>query len=149
MERFLVSEIPRAVFKSQEAGAYDLSESAAKGAGVFHSFSQTEEVLDADIVIVGSGAGGGVVALKLAGLGKKVVVVEKGECILVEQMPVEQLENERIYDGEGGAFVTADGKGTILAGSNWGGSTTVNLLGSLEVSCADSNERRVGLMEYS
>jgi hypothetical protein len=115
----------------------------------FHSFSQTEEVLDADIVIVGSGAGGGVVALKLAGLGKKVVVVEKGECILVEQMPVEQLENERIYDGEGGAFVTADGKGTILAGSNWGGSTTVNLLGSLEVSCADSNERRVGLMEYS
>ncbi|KAF8251782.1 FAD/NAD(P)-binding domain-containing protein [Wilcoxina mikolae CBS 423.85] len=106
----------------------------------FHSFSGAAEAMDVDIVIIGSGAGGGVVAAKLAGLGKKVVVVEKGECIPVEQMPVEQLEHERLYDGAAGAFVTADGKGTILAGSNWGGSTTVNFLGSLELSDDVRNE---------
>lgn len=107
----------------------------------FHTFLRDREpaLLEADIVIVGSGAGGGVVAAKLAGLtvqgGRKlkVVVVDRGECVPIEQLPVEQTEIQRIYDGPSGAFTTKDGKGAILAGSTWGGSTTVNYSGSLEV----------------
>ena len=108
---------------------------------MFHTFLGVRDLalLEADVAIVGSGAGGGVVAAKLArltvqgGRKLKVVVVDRGECVPIEQLPVEQTEIQRIYDGPSGAFTTKDGKGAILAGSTWGGSTTVNYSGSLEV----------------
>lgn len=107
----------------------------------FRTFPGARKIalLEADVVIVGSGAGGGVVAAKLAGLtaqgGRKlkVVVADKGECVPIEQLPVEQAEIQRVYDGPSGALMTRDGKGAILAGSTWGGGTTVNFSGSLEV----------------
>jgi len=81
--------------------------------------------LEADIVIVGSGAGGGVVAAKLASQfkgTKRIVVLERGDYIPQSQLPLRQTDYNKLYDGSIGAFMTKDGKGAILAGATWGGS---------------------------
>ncbi len=82
--------------------------------------------LDADIVIVGSGAGGGVAAGVLAGAGKNIVVLEKGDSVDTRRMT--QIEGEMLgamYLG-GGLIMTQSGSMPILAGSCLGGGTTVN-----------------------
>ena len=48
---------------------------------------QTPIVLEADVAIVGSGAGGGVVAKALAEAGRSVVVLEAGSLVTEPEMP--------------------------------------------------------------
>ena len=85
-----------------------------------------EVTLDADVAIVGSGAGGGVVAADLATAGRSVVVVEAGPFVDEPTMPSGELEAiERLYLNHG--FVsTWDGAVTLLAGAVVGGGTLVN-----------------------
>jgi hypothetical protein len=84
------------------------------------------EVLEADVVIVGSGAGGGTIAGVLAKQGKKVVVLEAGRA--TSERDYRQLEAEAsatmMY--RGGFTVSADGHAAILAGATLGGGTTIN-----------------------
>ncbi len=91
----------------------------------------TQDVtLTCDTVIVGSGAGGGVVAGELAAAGEDVIVVEKGPY--VDRDGYDGLEvraMERMYEDRG-ALVTADGGVSVLAGSCLGGGTTVNWAGA-------------------
>jgi choline dehydrogenase-like flavoprotein len=85
-----------------------------------------EEVLEADVCIVGSGAGGGVVAGELAAAGKSVVVLEAGGYY--DDCDFDQLElsaYQRLYLN-GGPFPTADGQIAVVAGSCVGGGTVVN-----------------------
>ncbi len=82
--------------------------------------------LTADVVVVGSGAGGGVIAGKLAGEGKRVCVLEMGGYF--NEADFNQLElwaYENLYRG-GGITQTDDGSIVLMAGSNLGGGTTVN-----------------------
>jgi hypothetical protein len=82
--------------------------------------------LTADVVVVGSGAGGGVVAGELATKGKDVVVLEMGGYY--NEADFNQLElwaYEHLYRG-GGVTQTANGSIALMAGSNLGGGTTVN-----------------------
>lgn len=82
--------------------------------------------LEADVVVVGSGAGGGVIAGELAGAGKDVVVLEMGGYY--NEADFNQLElwaYQNLYRG-GGLTATDDGSITLMAGSNLGGGTTVN-----------------------
>ncbi len=82
--------------------------------------------LEADVCVVGSGAGGGVIAGKLAPAGKKVVVLEMGGYF--NEADFNQLElwaYENLYRG-GGITTTDDGSIALMAGSNLGGGTTVN-----------------------
>ncbi|GAB4819154.1 hypothetical protein N2152v2_006200 [Parachlorella kessleri] len=74
-------------------------------------------VVECDAVVVGSGAGGGVAAARLAAAGLKVVVLEKG------RMEGEALE--AMYE-KGGTLATEDGKIAVMAGSTLGGGTRVN-----------------------
>jgi len=69
--------------------------------------------LDADIVIVGSGVGGGSVALSLAGTGARILILERGEHLPrepqnwdAEAVFVDQRYRtaDLWYDGEGNAF---------------------------------------------
>ena len=82
--------------------------------------------LTADVVVVGSGAGGGVIAARMAESGKEVVVLEAGGYYNEEDF--DQLElpaYQRLYRA-GGTALTDDGGITLMTGSNLGGGTTVN-----------------------
>jgi choline dehydrogenase-like flavoprotein len=82
--------------------------------------------LDCDVVVIGSGAGGGVVAGELAALGKDVIVLEQGGYLA--EADFTHLEGDafrRLYDA-GGLRATNDLGLVILQGSCLGGGTVVN-----------------------
>jgi choline dehydrogenase-like flavoprotein len=81
-----------------------------------------------DIVIVGSGAGGGTVAKELAPMareGLRILVVEKGARFRDEDFSGRELEMAGALYEEGGGFLTAQGTMTLAFGSAYGGSTVV------------------------
>lgn len=90
-----------------------------------------DTVLEADAVVIGSGAGGGVVAGELARAGKSVVVLEKGgynyegNFTWHEEQAMPELFLKR------GALSTNDLGVIMLAGGTLGGGTTVNWMTSL------------------
>jgi choline dehydrogenase-like flavoprotein len=82
--------------------------------------------LDADVVVVGSGAGGGVIAGTLAASGLQVVVLEAGgyfDCADFNMLELWAFQN--LYY-RGGPTPTADLNVSMQAGSTVGGGTTVN-----------------------
>jgi len=82
--------------------------------------------LTAEVVVVGSGSGGGVVAGHLAKQGRDVVVLEAGGYY--NEADFNQLElwaYEKLYRS-GGLSGTADGRISLMTGSNLGGGSTVN-----------------------
>jgi choline dehydrogenase-like flavoprotein len=82
--------------------------------------------LDCDVVIVGSGAGGGTAAGVLAKEGLDVVVVEAGGYFSEEDFDGAELDGYvKLYAG-GGGVPTPDQSIGLLAGSCLGGGTTVN-----------------------
>ncbi|MBJ7328866.1 MAG: FAD-dependent oxidoreductase [Solirubrobacteraceae bacterium] len=100
-------------------------EQAPKTIGVLRPDGD-ELVLTADVVIVGSGAGGGVIAGQLAQAGKDVVVLEAGGYFNESDFNgLELWAYEHLYRG-GGITQTAEGTIALLAGSCLGGGTTVN-----------------------
>lgn len=82
--------------------------------------------LKADVVVVGSGAGGAVAAYKLAKAGKRVIVLEAGPYVPSEQF-TEMLAGGmgQLYEDDGGQS-NLSGDFTILQGRCVGGSTVVN-----------------------
>ena len=85
-----------------------------------------ELALTADVVVIGSGSGGGVVAGHLATHGRDVVVLEAGGYY--NEADFNQLElwaYENLYRA-GGMSGTADGRIALMTGANLGGGSTVN-----------------------
>jgi choline dehydrogenase-like flavoprotein len=83
---------------------------------------------DYDVVIVGSGAGGGTVAQELAPLvksGVRVLVLEQGPRLADDEFTGRELEMADALYEDGGAFLTADGAMTLAFGRALGGSTVV------------------------
>ncbi len=90
------------------------------------------QTLTCDVLVVGSGAGGGVVAAELAAAGQDVIVAEKGAYFANDRLPDTELDGMRLlYEGRG-ALRTADRGMVVLAGSTLGGGTTVNWMTCLE-----------------
>jgi len=91
---------------------------------------EKDTVLSCDVLVIGSGAGGGVVAGELAEVGKDVIVVEKGPYLHGEAFSQEEGKMvETLFDGKG-AITSSNGQISIFAGSCLGGGTTVNWAGS-------------------
>ncbi len=87
-------------------------------------------LLSCETVIVGSGAGGGVVAGELAEAGQDVVVIEKGPYLDRDAFAQRETEAmDRLYE-QHGALTTKSGSVSVLAGSCLGGGTTINWAGS-------------------
>ncbi|KAJ3109909.1 hypothetical protein HK100_003226, partial [Physocladia obscura] len=87
--------------------------------------------LTVDAVIIGSGAGGGVVAAELAKAGLKVIVLEKGKYYAPTDLSHEERESfGSLYENQG-VLQSENGSILILAGSTFGGGTYVNWSASL------------------
>ena len=85
-----------------------------------------DTVLDCDAVVVGSGAGGGVVAGVLAAAGRSVVVLEKGPNPGGREFTQVEGDMLNALYLDGGLLMSQSGSMPILAGSCVGGGTTVN-----------------------
>ena len=83
-------------------------------------------VFEADVVIVGTGAGGGTSAEILAEAGLKVVLIEEGALRTSSDFRNDEATGYAELYQEGAARASKDGGIGILQGRTVGGSTTVN-----------------------
>lgn len=88
------------------------------------------EELSCDTVIVGSGAGGSVVAAVLAQKGEEIIVVDKGPYLKPNEITQQEMPMIRQLYERQGTLASEDGGTSIFAGSCIGGGTTVNWAGS-------------------
>ena len=85
-----------------------------------------EPHMTCDVVVVGSGAGGGTMAGVLAQAGLDVIVVEAGDFYDDEDFDGGELEGLRRMYLNGGGAASDDGSIALAAGSCLGGGTVVN-----------------------
>ncbi|HTU83709.1 MAG TPA: GMC family oxidoreductase [Candidatus Acidoferrales bacterium] len=104
-----------------------IAEGLGRGWKVYDASALDRDLeLEADVVIVGTGAGGGTAAEILSNAGLRVVMIEEGP--LKSSRDFHMLEREaypELYQ-DSAARQTKDKAITILQGRNVGGSTTVN-----------------------
>lgn len=99
---------------------------APGGPEPLQTFTPTESTCAADVCIVGSGAGGGLIAGVLAKAGLNVVVLEAGQARNeADFMGYEMLAYQQLF-WRGGVTATADMNVSMVAGSTLGGGPTVN-----------------------
>jgi len=82
----------------------------------------------ADVVVVGSGAGGGTVAQRLAPLaraGRRVLVLEQGPRLLTRDFTGDETDMAPALYADAGGFLTSQGTMTLAFGQAYGGSTVV------------------------
>ncbi len=89
------------------------------------------QTFEADVVVVGSGSGGGVIAGTLAREGRKVVVVEASGYFNESDFVGFELQAYQEMFWRGGPTPTADMNVTIQAGTTLGGGTTINWMNCL------------------
>ncbi len=85
-----------------------------------------DTTLEADVVVIGSGAGGGVAAGELARAGKSVIVLEKGGYNYEGNFTWQEAQATPELFLKRGTLTTKDLGVIMLAGSTLGGGTVVN-----------------------
>jgi choline dehydrogenase-like flavoprotein len=99
-----------------------------------------DTTLECDVVVVGSGAGGGVVAGLLTEAGRSVVVLEKGENPTAEGFTQVEGDMLNTFYLDAGLLMTQSGSMPILAGSALGGGTVINYTTSFPLPAATREE---------
>ncbi|MEA2450226.1 MAG: hypothetical protein QOG63_2158 [Thermoleophilaceae bacterium] len=84
------------------------------------------QTIEADVVVVGSGSGGSVIAATLAQAGRKVVVLEAGGYHNESDFLGLELPAYQAMYWRGGPTPTADGNVSLQAGTTLGGGTVIN-----------------------
>lgn len=90
------------------------------------------ETIETDVVIIGSGCGGGVCAKNLAEAGRRVLVVERSYHWTPEHFPMAEAEGFNHLFMNGGFISSDDTSVSVVAGQAWGGGGTVNWSASLQ-----------------
>lgn len=90
-----------------------------------------EQTIEADVCVVGSGAGGSVIAARLAAAGHDVVILEQGEYRNEADFDQLDVKGAQMFLG-GGLVWSEHGELGVLAGSALGGGTVINSLVSLK-----------------
>lgn len=91
------------------------------------------ERIAVDVLVIGSGAGGGSIARDLSAAGREVLVIEAGTLYTEETFPTKERDAyERLYL-DSGFTATADAHIAILAGGTVGGGTTVNWMTAIPI----------------
>ncbi|HEY0063327.1 MAG TPA: GMC family oxidoreductase [Telluria sp.] len=106
---------------------------------------------DADVVIIGSGAGGGVSAEILSRSGLKLLIVEEGALKSSKDFKMREAEAYPALYQESAARKTADKAINILQGRTVGGSTTVNWTSSFRTPTPTLAywQKNFGLKDYT
>jgi choline dehydrogenase-like flavoprotein len=86
----------------------------------------SDTTLDCDLVVVGTGAGGAMVAREAARAGLKVIALEEGAHLLPRDFTQREDEMLPLLFQDGGGRTTDDGAITVLQGRGVGGSTVHN-----------------------
>ncbi|HJV02392.1 MAG TPA: GMC family oxidoreductase [Burkholderiaceae bacterium] len=110
-----------------------------------------DRTLEADVVIVGSGAGGGVTAEILTLAGLKVLIVEEGALKSSRDFKMRESDAYPALYQESGARKTRDKGINILQGRTVGGTTVVNWTTSFRTPPGTLNywTERFGLKSYT
>ena len=109
-----------------------------QGKGFDYNFLQfppgsTEpETIETDVLVVGSGCGGGVCAKNLAEAGQRVIIADKAYHFPPEYLPMSEAEGAVHLFQNGGMIVSDDSSISVIAGQAWGGGGTVNWSASLQ-----------------
>jgi choline dehydrogenase-like flavoprotein len=90
--------------------------------------SGAEATLTADVCVIGSGAGGGVIAAELQRAGKSVLVLEQGGYRNEQDFKQLELPGSLELYLSGGLLQAEDGSISVLAGATLGGGTVVNYM---------------------
>ncbi len=90
-----------------------------------------DTTLSTDVVIIGSGAGGGVVAGELSAAGYEVLVIEKGDYYAEADFDGDEANSQNRMFEKGGFLTSSNLSMVILAGATFGGGTTINWAASL------------------
>lgn len=103
--------------------------------------------LDADVVVVGSGAGGAVTAVRAAEAGRRVVLLETGGWWDAPDFDEDEPTQTRRLYADRGLRATDDLSFAVLQGETAGGGTTVNWMMMLRTPehVVDEWRRRFGL----
>ena len=83
-------------------------------------------VLEADVIIIGTGAGGGTTAEILANAGLKVLMLEEGPLKSSDDFRMDEREAYRDLYQESAGRMSKDGAMSILQGRCVGGTTVIN-----------------------
>jgi choline dehydrogenase-like flavoprotein len=100
------------------------------------------ETVEADVCVIGSGAGGGVAAAVLAARGKRVVVLERAVLRVEREFDGRELAGFASLFIDRGIASTADRSIALLAGNAVGGGTVVNWSTSLRLPASIREEWR-------
>jgi choline dehydrogenase-like flavoprotein len=110
-----------------------------------------DTLLETDVVIIGSGAGGGVVAGQLTAAGYDVIILEKGGYYAEQDFDGHEWRSQELMFEKGGLCVSEDLNVLILAGATLGGGTTINWTACLRTPqvVLDEWEQRFGVTGFT
>lgn len=108
-----------------------------QGKGFDYSFIQfppgaESQEMETDVVIIGSGCGGGVCAKNLAEAGNRVIVLDKAYHWGPEYLPMTESDAGIHLFANGGIESSDDSSIACISGQSWGGGGTINWSASLQ-----------------
>jgi choline dehydrogenase-like flavoprotein len=114
------------------------------------SLLEADRTIEADVAVIGTGAGGGVTAEILALAGLNVVMIEEGSLKSSKDFKMREAQAYPSLYQESAARKTKDKAINILQGRTVGGSTTINWTSSFRTpdGTLDYWQQRFGLKDY-